>query len=84
MRRNKMTFSVVYDQTKGLPMVDINSPEAGVEVRATEDGSTLWVNVDGKCALRICGIQFMTICDDRQKSAQMREHVGDTPGDPVR
>ena len=36
-------------------MIDINDPK-GVQVQIRADGDTLWVNVDGKCALRIVGI----------------------------
>lgn len=33
-------------------MIDINSPEV-VEVSINEDGTKLWVNVDGICRLRV-------------------------------
>lgn len=37
-------------------MVDVANPERGVEVRVRADGSVLWVNVDGVCVCRVCGM----------------------------
>lgn len=50
-------------------MIDIRSPKHQVQVLIREDGRTLWVNVDGKCELRICAIEpdLITIDDDRKQ-----------------
>lgn len=37
-------------------MLDITAPEHGVEVSWSENEKVLWVNVDGKCVLRVCRI----------------------------
>ena len=36
--------------------LDITAPKYIVEVQTREDGSVLWINVDGVCVLRICKI----------------------------
>lgn len=36
-----------------------------VEIRIREDGSVVWINVDGVCAFRICQIKNLTLNDDR-------------------
>jgi len=41
-------------------MTDLRRPKA-VEISIAEDGKTLWVNVDGRCALRISDIQALDI-----------------------
>lgn len=48
-------------------MLDITAPKAGVEVLVRDDGSVLWVNVDGICRLRICriGDNQLVITDER-------------------
>lgn len=35
-------------------MLDITKPEHGVDIQIDRKKKTLWVNVDGVCALRIC------------------------------
>jgi hypothetical protein len=46
-------------------MIDITGPGV-VEVTVREDGSVLWINVDGICRLRICQIQQRLIIDDQR------------------
>ncbi len=46
-------------------MIDITAPKYPVEVGIRHDGKVLWVNVDGKCILRICQISAMTLHDNR-------------------
>lgn len=50
-----------------LNMIDIRSPEFGVEVHIDESGKRLWVNVDGICKLRIYDIQTLTVIDEREE-----------------
>ena len=35
-------------------MVDVEAPEHGIDITIRDDGKVVWVNVDGKCLLRIC------------------------------
>jgi len=47
-----------------LKMIDIANPEQSVEVkivRASLDNTTLWVNVDGICQLRVTHIKDGTL-----------------------
>lgn len=43
---------------RSINMIDITAPEHEVEIMITNEisGQKLWVNVDGICRLRICGI----------------------------
>jgi hypothetical protein len=45
-------------------MLDITAPDI-VEVEFREDGKVIWVNVDGKCALRVCQIKQLFVTDSR-------------------
>lgn len=49
-------------------MIDITSPEYPIEIAIRNDGDVIWVNVDGKCVLRVCGIQAIMLNDYRKKS----------------
>ena len=40
--------------------LDITKPEM-VEVSLREDGKVLWVNVDGRCVLRVCQITYASV-----------------------
>jgi hypothetical protein len=51
-----------YNYSEG--MLDITAPDI-VEVEFREDGKVIWVNVDGKCALRICQISKLFVSDNR-------------------
>jgi hypothetical protein len=44
--------------------LDITGAKA-VEVRVRADGTVLWVNVDGICALRVCQVQVLVVEDKR-------------------
>lgn len=44
--------------------IDITGSD-NVEVAIRDDGSVLWVNVDGVCVLRVCKIKSITIRDNR-------------------
>lgn len=39
-------------------MLDITAPSI-VEVELSDDCGTLWVNVNGRCRVRICGFDFI-------------------------
>lgn len=45
-------------------MLDITDPDV-VEVEFREDGKVIWVNVDGRCALRICRVTSLFVTDNR-------------------
>lgn len=51
---------------KGVTVLDLNSPI--VEVRIREDGKVIRVNTAGGCQLRISGIGYLAIHDDRPKT----------------
>lgn len=53
-----------------LDAIDISQPQA-VQIEVTENGKTLWVNVDGVCRLRVSNILNplpLTIKDSRPES----------------
>ena len=52
------------NSNKEIDMLDISEPEH-VEVRIDYEGAILWINVDGKCALRISRIPEIILLDDR-------------------
>ena len=54
--------------TQYLQMIDIAEPEI-VEICISEDGTAIWVNVDGICRLRVQRIpwQHLTLGDGRAK-----------------
>lgn len=52
-------------------MIDIR-PEVGVQVEINEDGSIIWVNVDGKCVCRVQGIEYMEL---QIKNDKIRERA---------
>lgn len=37
-------------------MLDITGPEL-CEIQVRQDGKVIWVNVDGRCVLRVCQIE---------------------------
>jgi hypothetical protein len=47
-------------------MIDITKPDHGVEVMIKNDGSVMWVNVDGVCRLRICRMPHLVVYDLRK------------------
>jgi hypothetical protein len=49
---------------KVTSMIDIAEPEV-VEIRIRSDGKVIWVNVNGKCYLRICQIKHLDLEDER-------------------
>lgn len=49
--------------------LDIASPETPVEVEIRADGKTLWVNVEGKCVLRIGHILNGIQINDKRSTA---------------
>ena len=52
--------------------LDLEAPAHHIQVQVRKDGRVLWVNVDGKCMLRICQIRVGTsiiIEDNRKESA---------------
>lgn len=59
---------------KPATMIDITSPEYPVEVAIRYDGEVLWVNVDGKCVLRICQIPAL-ILDDNRNAQTIRRNL---------
>lgn len=50
-----------------IRQIDIAAPIGSVEVQIKDDGSVLWVNVEGICVLRICRIGQLIIEDARRK-----------------
>jgi len=52
---------------------DFNSP-ALVEMSVREDGKVVWVNVDGKCALRASQIQNLVLQDERDTAKTSQDH----------
>lgn len=56
-------------------MIDIRGPEH-VEIALDEDHETIWVNVDGVCRLRICGVKHLVI-DDMKHPNLKSNHNGD-------
>lgn len=46
---------------------DITAPKE-VEVSISFDSKILWVNVDGRCELRICQIGNLTLTDHRTRA----------------
>lgn len=49
-------------------MMDLEDPTVGIEVSIRADGQVLWINVDGRCLLRICQIKVpIEITDDRSE-----------------
>jgi hypothetical protein len=47
-------------------MQDITAPEHGVEIEIREDGTVIWVHVNGVTALRICRIPYLVLTDHRR------------------
>jgi hypothetical protein len=62
-------------------MLDITAPDGPVEVKLREDRQVLWVNINGKCRLRVCRIDHEVIIE----SENLNDHTaadGDRPADP--
>jgi hypothetical protein len=55
-----MTEQSTYDDG----MLDITAPDGPVEVKVREDRQVLWVNINGKCRLRVCQIDHEVIIDE--------------------
>jgi len=47
-------------------MLNVNDPES-VQIEVSDDGR-VWVNIDGKCALRVYGSKDIEVCDARKVS----------------
>ena len=57
-------------------MIDITAPKYPVEIAIRHDGKVLWINVDGKCVLRVCQIKALILYDNRNartKQANLKE-----------
>ena len=39
--------------------LDITKPEHGVQVELRNDQKVLWINIDGRCVVRICQIPLI-------------------------
>lgn len=48
-------------------LLDITRPDTVVEVMVNNDGSVVWVNVDGVCRLRVCRIPHLVLMDMREE-----------------
>lgn len=48
-------------------MLDITRPDTVVEVMVNNDGTVMWVNVDGVCRLRVCRIPHLVLMDMREE-----------------
>lgn len=46
--------------------IDVTGAEY-CEIRIRDDGTVIWVNVDGICVCRICRIENLSVVDDRRK-----------------
>jgi hypothetical protein len=55
-------------ETHSEQMIDITAPDV-VEVSIREDGTVIWINVDGICKLRVCQIPNLVVDDRRIKSS---------------
>jgi predicted transcriptional regulator len=49
-----------------IEMLDINHP-AIVEVKINHRGDVIWINIDGICRLRACGVKTLLIEDERDE-----------------
>ena len=49
--------------------------EGHLEVTVSEDGTVLWVNLDGQCVLRICRFRGVLIFDDKCAKTRLKEEV---------
>jgi hypothetical protein len=47
-------------------MQDLTGVEA-VEVMVRDDGQVIWINVDGRCVLRVSKIEYLEVNDERTK-----------------
>jgi hypothetical protein len=47
-----------------------------VEVSIRDDGKVIWINVDGKCALRVCAIENI-VMDDRRPVMKTKEEIAE-------
>lgn len=57
--------SMYYENASDLAMLDVNSPNSGVQITIRPDGRRLWVNVDGVSVLRISNSPHTEIEDNR-------------------
>ena len=48
-------------------MLDISKPAVGVQIQIRSDGKVIWLNVDGQCRVRVCGIPSLEIEDGRRQ-----------------
>jgi hypothetical protein len=55
-----------YWKEREAKMQDITAPEHGVEIEIREDGTVIWVHVNGVTALRICRIPYLVLTDHRR------------------
>jgi len=53
-------------------MIDVTGAEA-VEVRISMDGSTMWVNTEQGCVLRICRAKIIQVEDERKRYFQPKK-----------
>jgi hypothetical protein len=47
-------------------MQDLTGVKA-VEVMVRDDGQVIWINVDGRCVLRVSKIEYLEVNDERTK-----------------
>lgn len=52
-----MAKAVWRNHVAGFEMLDITAPSTNVEVELRSDGKVLWVNLEGRCVLRVCQIE---------------------------
>lgn len=57
---------VTYDGSQ--PMLDITEPTVPVEIQIRNDGRVLWINMGGRCVVRICRIGELVVTDARMES----------------
>ena len=52
--------------------LDVTGAEA-VEFLVRRDGSVVWVNVDGRCLLRVCRIENVVVNDERGNREEIKK-----------
>ena len=50
----------------GVPMLDVNDPNV-VEIKISDDGKIIWVNVDHQCMFRLSNSIELIINDGRKR-----------------
>lgn len=57
---------------KTLHVIDLNGCQA-IQIQVSEDGTKVWVNVDGICRLRAYACQRVEVEDNRETSEKIND-----------